>query len=206
VKQKFLKTNQVDMEIYSVILYPAVEAEKKCFKSIRSKRKEFLLTVAIKPTSKTLLTLAETTSLSCIRKTPVAVNPMVPLNEPPIRLSILERAGVGKKPRVDEAVSDSIYKDTEWFPITSNICERLFSKAKLSVGHLRMAMTPMHLEMLMFLNCNRCMWNELTVTRVTKRVWKVVVPPAVAVVVPANADVQPAVLVATPTIGEVALL
>ena len=53
--------------------------------------------------------------------------------------------------------------DTEWFPITSNICERLFSKCKLTIGFLRGALSPLNLELLLFLSVNKDLWELNTV-------------------------------------------
>jgi hypothetical protein len=39
----------------------------------------------------------------------------------------------------------------KWIPPTSNIVERLFSRAKLTVGELRQRLTPMRLEAILFL-------------------------------------------------------
>ena len=42
---------------------------------------------------------------------------------------------------------------------TSNICERLFSKGKLTLGMLRQNLSPMHLEAFPFLRINRKLWD-----------------------------------------------
>ena len=71
-----------------------------------------------------------------------------------------------KKARVNEnaaAVNEDVYMDTEWFPITSNICERLFSKCKLTIGFLRGALSPLNLELLLFLSVNKDLWELNTV-------------------------------------------
>ena len=61
----------------------------------------------------------------------------------------------------------------EWIPTTSNICERLFSKAKLTVGLLRTSLSPFMLEMLLFLRLNRDLWD-------LHRVAKAMEPPTAA--------------------------
>ena len=49
----------------------------------------------------------------------------------------------------------SKYEPLQWSPSTSNICERLFSRAKLTLGYLRHSLTPMHLEACLFLFINK---------------------------------------------------
>jgi hypothetical protein len=42
---------------------------------------------------------------------------------------------------------------------TTNIVERLFSRAKIVMTDLRQSMTPRHLELLMMLRLNRSLWD-----------------------------------------------
>ena len=42
----------------------------------------------------------------------------------------------------------------EWIPVSSNVAEMLFSRAKLTVGSLRTSLTPLHLEAILFLFVN----------------------------------------------------
>jgi hypothetical protein len=42
---------------------------------------------------------------------------------------------------------------------TSNIVERLFSRAKIILADRRKRMSPYHLELLLFLRINRDLWN-----------------------------------------------
>ena len=53
----------------------------------------------------------------------------------------------------------------KWIPPTSNIVERLFSKAKLTLGSLRTSLSPMHLESILFLFVNKMYWNVYTVEK-----------------------------------------
>ncbi len=46
---------------------------------------------------------------------------------------------------------------------TTNMCERLFSRARLIMSHLRQSMSPHHLEILLLLKANITLWNALTV-------------------------------------------
>ncbi|RLN90823.1 hypothetical protein BBJ28_00012509 [Nothophytophthora sp. Chile5] len=51
---------------------------------------------------------------------------------------------------------------------TSNVVERLFSQAKAVVGMHRQAMTPLHLESILFLKVNRTYWDAATVLKVVR--------------------------------------
>ncbi|RHY86780.1 hypothetical protein DYB37_007680 [Aphanomyces astaci] len=55
------------------------------------------------------------------------------------------------------------YEDLLCVLPTSNIVERMFSKAKLVFAPLRQRMTPESLEITMFLGANRAYWNVTTV-------------------------------------------
>jgi hypothetical protein len=61
---------------------------------------------------------------------------------------------------------DQIHQAYEGFmavPCTSNICERLFSRSKLVIGSLRQSLTPEHVESILYLLCNRDLWNCATI-------------------------------------------
>jgi hypothetical protein len=64
----------------------------------------------------------------------------------------------------------SAYKSLKWITTTSNVCERLFSRAKLTLGSLRTSMTPRNLEILLFLICNRQYWDVKTVGKIYSKV------------------------------------
>ncbi|ETN12809.1 hypothetical protein PPTG_08850 [Phytophthora nicotianae INRA-310] len=51
---------------------------------------------------------------------------------------------------------------------TSNVVERFFSQAKAVVGMHRQAMTPLHLESILFLKVNRSYWSAATVRKVVR--------------------------------------
>ena len=55
--------------------------------------------------------------------------------------------------------TEAEYVSLEFIPGTSNICERLFSKGKLSLGMLRQNLSPMHLGASLFLRINRKLWD-----------------------------------------------
>ncbi len=60
---------------------------------------------------------------------------------------------------------DAVY-DLAWVPSTSNVAERLFSRAKLTVGHQRHNLAPSHLETLLFRYINYRFWDAELVSRV----------------------------------------
>ena len=55
--------------------------------------------------------------------------------------------------------TEAEYVSLEFIPGTSNICERFFSKGKLTHGMLRQNLSPMHLEAFLFLRINRKLWD-----------------------------------------------
>ena len=52
---------------------------------------------------------------------------------------------------------------------TSNIVERLFSVAKNVLSDNRKRMPPYHLELLLFLRCNKSLWDEVTTQEILDR-------------------------------------
>ncbi|KAH9150177.1 hypothetical protein AeNC1_019328 [Aphanomyces euteiches] len=63
-----------------------------------------------------------------------------------------------KRRRIEES-SLNCYMDLKFIPPTSNLVERLFSRAKLVKSDRRMRMLPIHLEMLTFLSSNKRFWG-----------------------------------------------
>lgn len=61
----------------------------------------------------------------------------------------------------------SKYRSMKHVSPTSNVCERIFSRAKLIMRPHRKHMSPFHLEMLIFLRCNKVLWDETTVENCT---------------------------------------
>jgi len=55
------------------------------------------------------------------------------------------------------------YRSMNHLVTTSNIVERLFSRAKLVMTDQRKLMEPQHLELLLFLRCNKFLWSEVTI-------------------------------------------
>jgi len=60
------------------------------------------------------------------------------------------------------------YINIDWIPPTSNLCERLFSRAKLVFSERRQRLLPKNLEIVLFLKLNRNLWTPFTVQEVYK--------------------------------------
>ena len=71
----------------------------------------------------------------------------------------LAESQAAKKARTDK----SAYRSVAHVSSTSLICERLFSRAKLIMSHLRAHMDPDSLAMLLFLKVNKNFWNDATI-------------------------------------------
>ena len=69
-------------------------------------------------------------------------------------MRILYNAESNKRARIDK----SKYRSTQHVTAPSNMCERLFSLAKLIMSYLRKHMDPDHLEWLLFLKANKNLW------------------------------------------------
>jgi len=61
----------------------------------------------------------------------------------------------------------SEYMSIYWIPATSNMCERLFSRARLVLSDYRKSMSPVTLEALLFLNCNRRLWDAQLLSKLS---------------------------------------
>ena len=68
-----------------------------------------------------------------------------------------------KRKAENNGVNKSKYKSLKHCLTTSNIVERLFSRAKLILSERRKSMSPYHLELLLFLRANQELWNEFTI-------------------------------------------
>jgi hypothetical protein len=79
---------------------------------------------------------------------------------PVVQLSFFERAHKDSHDKKKARLEKSKYRSTEHVSAMSNICERLFSLAKLIMTHLRKSMDPETLNMLLFLKANKTLWNE----------------------------------------------
>jgi hypothetical protein len=62
----------------------------------------------------------------------------------------------------------SKYRCTKHILTTSTVVECLFSRAKLILCDKRSGMTPHHVEMLLFLYCNKDLWREAEVHKCTQ--------------------------------------
>lgn len=63
-------------------------------------------------------------------------------------------------------LSKATYIDLRFIPSTSVVAERAFSTSGLVYNELRQALTPYHLECVLFLKHNHLFWNELIVAQV----------------------------------------
>ena len=91
---------------------------------------------------------------------PLAASEQVKVVQEGEELSFAEsllREGQDRK-RLRTAMSK--YRRTNHINATSNICERLFSAARLIMNHLRGHMDPSSCEMLLFLKLNRDLWES----------------------------------------------
>ncbi|KAL0231783.1 hypothetical protein GEMRC1_011187 [Eukaryota sp. GEM-RC1] len=82
-----------------------------------------------------------------------------PNNDPPVSASSTVKS---KLKALSSTASCSRYVDLSWITATSNVVERLFSRAKLTVGCLRTRLTSESLEKQLFLLYNKSYWDEST--------------------------------------------
>mmetsp|Transcript_26137 Transcript_26137/g.38714 ORF Transcript_26137/g.38714 Transcript_26137/m.38714 type:complete len:134 (-) Transcript_26137:76-477(-) len=61
---------------------------------------------------------------------------------------------------------DTKYRSTKHVYCTTNVVERLFSRAKIITTHLRQGMTTRRLELFLFLRFNKHLWTAKTVQQV----------------------------------------
>ena len=74
------------------------------------------------------------------------------------------KRGIFMKKR--KVVNESTYIDASFVPATSVLAEREFSQSSLVFSELRQAMTPLHLECVLFLKHNSWLWDSLLVQEV----------------------------------------
>jgi hypothetical protein len=60
----------------------------------------------------------------------------------------------------------SAYIDTDLVDVTSDTCERLFSRARLMLHYLRKSMTPESIELVLYLWANSDLWDENTILEI----------------------------------------
>ena len=75
--------------------------------------------------------------------------------------NVLKEASSRKEARVASTVTK--YRSMNHIVSQSNICERLFSHAKIIMTDQRKHMMPYRLEGLLFLNFNKFLWNASTI-------------------------------------------
>jgi hypothetical protein len=78
-------------------------------------------------------------------------------------LSFFEKSQKESQSVKRSRVEKSKYRSTEHVSSTSNVCERLFSVAKLVMSDLRKQMDPDTLNMILFLKANKQLWADKTI-------------------------------------------
>ncbi len=68
------------------------------------------------------------------------------------------------------APSAELYIDARFVMPTSNIVERLFSRAKIVLNDRRQSLYPVNFEMLLFLNANNRLWDVYDVEKAQRNV------------------------------------
>ena len=63
----------------------------------------------------------------------------------------------------------SAFVDLKFIPPTSNQVERLFSKARLTLGMTRHGLLPVTLEAILFLQYHKCFWGVEDVKEISRR-------------------------------------
>ena len=76
---------------------------------------------------------------------------------------IKKRAQQQSEDKKRRRIEKSNYRSTEHVSATSNICERLFSAAKLIMTDLRKHMDPDTLNMVLFLKANKNLWADKSI-------------------------------------------
>jgi hypothetical protein len=92
----------------------------------------------------------------------------IPIQADGEQLSIAEKALQARKRRKLEHRQAARFQDLSFIQPTSNIVERLFSKARLILTDYRKSMSPYTFECLIFLGNNRDLWDMSTVANVIK--------------------------------------
>jgi hypothetical protein len=83
--------------------------------------------------------------------------------------SIFFAEGILKKQKLEAVSSSSSYVDLKFLIPTSNICERLFSKAGFSFNQRRMSVLPINTESQMFLHLNSSLWDIAIVKEILSK-------------------------------------
>lgn len=79
------------------------------------------------------------------------------------RTNIVQTALEEHENRKKARTSASKYRCLKHIACTSNICERLFSQAKLILTDRRSSMKPKNLNMVLFLKTNMDLWDARTI-------------------------------------------
>jgi hypothetical protein len=108
------------------------------------------------------LTQAEKNAVKIFLK-PVAASFTPPANGDAEQPATAYAASVLLKRKRIEQDKESAYRETKHVVSTSNICECLFSRAKLLFSPLRKRMKASTLETLLFLNANQNLWPDASI-------------------------------------------
>ena len=98
-----------------------------------------------------------------IFKIPTAPAPLAAAAPATPEASFFQRAQQQSELKKRKRVEKSSYRSTEHVSATSNICERLFSAAKLIMTDLRKQMDPDTLNTILFLKANKNLWTEKSI-------------------------------------------
>ncbi|EQC28160.1 hypothetical protein SDRG_11436 [Saprolegnia diclina VS20] len=101
-------------------------------------------------------------------KLPVSCSAPQPVDTTPVDPRMLAFHVLSNKRKRSEESAGSSYSNLQYIIPTSNVVERLFSKAKLVYSDRRQRMLPITLEAIMFLATNRNFWDEAMVEDVLR--------------------------------------
>ena len=83
----------------------------------------------------------------------------------PIRFSVMQKS---QDQRSENTSIRMPYRSLKHVSATSNVCERLFSRAKLPAGDHRKHMSPYHLELLLFLRYNQDLLDAVSIEEIMR--------------------------------------
>jgi hypothetical protein len=130
----------------------------------------------------------------------LSVQGFLPEPTPPASSSARTAVEIARENKKRRLVQDSPYRSVQHVLPTSNIVERLFSRAKMIMTDQRKRMNPDNLDALLFLKYNKCRWGSRTV-QAYLTANPVPIPQAVAPVA-AAAPVAPAAPLPVPNLPQ----
>ena len=108
------------------------------------------------------LTSAEKAAVQIFKILTVPANPAAAAAQPP-QVSFFNKSHTESQQLKKARAEKSAYLSTEHVSSTSNVCERLFSVARLVMSHLRKNMDPGTLNMILFLKANKALWTDKSI-------------------------------------------